>query len=72
MNSRDAILNDLRRNAPPLSSLPASPAAITYADPAAQFAEAFTSVGGAFFRVANLVALRPSLGNSRSTPVRAT
>jgi L-lactate dehydrogenase complex protein LldG len=53
VNSRDAILSAIRRNAPPVSPLPENPAAITYADKEKQFADAFTSVGGAFFRVAN-------------------
>lgn len=53
MNSRNAILTALRKNAPPLSPLPEPPAGITYDDREKQFAEAFTSVGGSFFRVAN-------------------
>ena len=38
MNDRDAILQDLRRSAPPLSPLPEYPAALTYENPEAQFA----------------------------------
>jgi L-lactate dehydrogenase complex protein LldG len=53
VNSRDAILSALRKNAPPLSPLPDPPAAITYEDRERQFADAFTSVGGSFSRVAN-------------------
>lgn len=56
MNNRDAILRDIRRTAPPLSPLPRYPEALTYDNPEAQFAETFTSVGGTFFRVANLAA----------------
>jgi L-lactate dehydrogenase complex protein LldG len=63
MNNRDAILKDLRRNAPPLAPLPEYPSAITYEDPEAQFAETFTSVGGTFFRVADFVALDAELRN---------
>ncbi|MGC2210875.1 MAG: LUD domain-containing protein [Candidatus Korobacteraceae bacterium] len=61
MNDRDAILQDLRRSAPPLSPLPEYPAALTYENPEAQFAQTFTSVGGTFFRVANLAALDAEL-----------
>ena len=46
MNSRDAILTALRRNAPPISPLPEAPMAIIYENPDAQFAETFVSVGG--------------------------
>jgi L-lactate dehydrogenase complex protein LldG len=52
VNSRDAILASLRRNAPPTSPLPQAPSAITYPDPEKQFDEVFTSVGGRFVRVA--------------------
>jgi len=62
VNGRDAILRDLRRSAPPLSPLPEYPAALTYDNPEAQFAQAFTSVGGTFVRVANLAALDAELG----------
>lgn len=61
MNSRDEILKDLRRNSPPLSPRPEFPAALTYADPEAQFAETFTSVGGSFIRVKNFVVLDTEL-----------
>jgi L-lactate dehydrogenase complex protein LldG len=61
VNSREAILNDLRRSAPAVSPLPESPTAVTYANPEAQFAETFTSVGGTFVRVADLVALDTEL-----------
>ncbi len=53
MNSRDAILTSLRKNAPGVSPLPDPPAGVTYDEREKQFAEAFTSVGGSFFRVAN-------------------
>jgi L-lactate dehydrogenase complex protein LldG len=53
MNSRDAILSALRKNAPPESPLPEPPSSVVYEDREKQFAEAFTSVGGSFFRVAN-------------------
>ena len=62
MNSRDTILDSLRRNAPPLSPLPEAPPAITYADPERQFAEAFSSVGGRFARVASLAEVDVELG----------
>jgi len=62
VNSRDAIVASLRRNAPPVSPLPEAPAAITYADPERQFAEAFTSVGGRFVRVASLAEVNTELG----------
>jgi len=61
MNSRDAILGDLRRGAPSLSPLPEYPAAIAYENPEAQFGESFASVGGTLLRVANLVALEAEL-----------
>lgn len=61
MNSRDAILTALRRNAPFVSPLPEVPAAVTYADPQAQFAETFTSIGGTFIRVASVEALDTEL-----------
>ncbi len=63
MNSRDAILTALRRNAPPPSSLPEPPAPLTYANLEAQFTEAFTSVGGKLLRVASLSALDTELRN---------
>ena len=66
MNSRDAILDSLRRNAPPVSPLPDAPAAITYADPERQFAEAFGSVGGKFVRVASLAEVNTELGKFES------
>ena len=62
MNSRDAILASLRRNALPVSPLPEAPAAITYADPERQFAEAFSSVGGKFVRVTSLAEVTTELG----------
>jgi L-lactate dehydrogenase complex protein LldG len=65
VNDRDAILQDLRRSAPPLSPLPEYPAALTYENPEAQFAQTFTSVGGTFFRVANLAALDAELRELR-------
>ena len=66
MNSRDAILASLRRNAPPVSPLPEAPAAITYADPERQFAEAFTAVGGKFVRAASLAEVNTELGKLES------
>lgn len=53
MNSRDAILDSLRRNAPPALPLPPLPVGIVYDEPERQFAETFTSVGGRFVRVAS-------------------
>ena len=61
MNSREAILNDLRRNSPTVSPLPEYPMATIYADPEAQFAEIFASVGGTFYRVPDLAALDTEL-----------
>lgn len=61
MNSREAILRALRRNAPPHSPLPEPPAAITYPDLQKQFEEAFTSVGGRVIRVATLGEIQPEL-----------
>jgi L-lactate dehydrogenase complex protein LldG len=61
VNSRDAILDALRRNAPPVSLLPDEPTAITYPDPERQFAEAFGSVGGKFVRVASLAEVNTEL-----------
>ena len=61
MSSRDAILRELRRSAPPVSPLPQYPDAITYENPEMQFAESFTSVGGTFFRVANVAAVGAEL-----------
>lgn len=61
MSSRDAIVRELRRNAPPDSPLPEYPAPIAYEDPEAQFTESFTSVGGTFLRVASLAALDAEL-----------
>ena len=61
MNSRDAILTALRRNAPPVSPLPEAPAAIVYENPDAQFAETFRSVGGTLIRLPSLVALDAEL-----------
>jgi L-lactate dehydrogenase complex protein LldG len=61
VNSRDAILASLRRNSPPGSPLPEEPAAITYAEPEKQFAEAFTSVGGKFVRVTGLAEINTEL-----------
>lgn len=62
MTNRDAILTSLRRNAPPVAPLPEAPAAITYADPERQFAEAFASVGGKFVRVTSLAEVNAELG----------
>ena len=61
MNSRDAILTALRRNAPPVSPLPEAPTAIAYENPDAQFAETFRSVGGTLIRLPSLVALDAEL-----------
>jgi L-lactate dehydrogenase complex protein LldG len=62
VKGRDVILASLRRNAPPASPLPEAPAAISYADPERQFAEAFGSVGGKFVRVASLAEINTELG----------
>jgi L-lactate dehydrogenase complex protein LldG len=62
VNSRDAMLDSLRRNAPPVSPLPEAPTAITYADPERQFAEAFVSVGGRFVRVPSSAEVNSELG----------
>jgi len=61
MSSRDLMLAALRRNAPAASSLPELPAAIVYHHPQKQFAEAFTSVGGKFIRVARREEINPEL-----------
>lgn len=61
MSSRDSILAALRRNAPATSPLPEPPAGIVYPDPAKQFAEAFTSVGGKFVRLARREDIDPEL-----------
>jgi L-lactate dehydrogenase complex protein LldG len=66
VNSREAILDSLRRNAPPVSPLPGAPAAITYADPEKQFAEVFSSVGGKFVRVTSLAEVNTELGKLES------
>jgi len=66
VNGRDAILASLRRNVLPVSPLPDAPAAITYADPERQFAEAFGSVGGKFVRVASLAEVNTELGKFES------
>ncbi len=58
MNSRESILRDLRRNAPPLSPLPTIPAGVEYADPQRQFEEVFASVGGRCLHVADAAALK--------------
>ncbi len=54
MSSRDQILADLRRNAPPAVPLPDLPAGIDYVDAEQQFAETLASVGGKFIRAAEL------------------
>jgi L-lactate dehydrogenase complex protein LldG len=51
MNSRDQILQDLRKNAPPIAPLPPIPTGINYADPVKQFEDMFTFVGGKCLRV---------------------
>jgi L-lactate dehydrogenase complex protein LldG len=61
VNHRDLILRDLRRNAPTLAPLPEYPSALAYEAPEAQFRETFISVGGTFFRVADLAALDAEL-----------
>lgn len=61
MSSRDTILRDLRRNAPPASALPPQLAGVEYADPAKQFAEVFASVGGQCIRVRDMDAVRAAL-----------
>jgi L-lactate dehydrogenase complex protein LldG len=62
VNSRDAILASLRRNAPPVSPLPEVPPAITYANPERQFEDAFCAVGGKFVRVTSLAEVNTELG----------
>jgi len=66
VSSRDAILAALRRNAPSAMPLPEAPAAVAFADPESQFAEAFTSVGGKVIRVASLGNVNTELGNIES------
>lgn len=61
MTSRDSILQDLRRNAPPLRPLPNAMAGIEYANPAKQFEEVFTSVGGHCVHVLDAAALAQEL-----------
>ena len=61
MNSRDSILRDLRRNAPPLSPLPPAAAGIEYAAPVKQFEEVFTSVGGRCLHADDAADLREEL-----------
>ncbi len=61
MTSRDAILAALRRAAPPVSALPEAPAAVVFADPEKQFAEALAGVGGRFARAADLPAMNAEL-----------
>ncbi len=64
MNSRDAILDALRKNAPDLSPLPDPPAGVTYGEREEHFAEAFTSVGGSFVRAANCVEANAQLAKN--------
>jgi L-lactate dehydrogenase complex protein LldG len=53
VSSRDAVLKDLRRNAPAKElPLPDAASGIVYPDPIGQFAAVFTGVGGKFVRVA--------------------
>ncbi len=66
MNSREQMLNALRRNAPPLAPLPEPPVGIVYPDLEAQFAEAFTAVGGKFFRVKNSLEASAELSKSEA------
>ncbi len=61
MTGRDAILQALRRNAPPVSPLPEAVAAVTYPDAEKQFAEALAGVGGKLVRVRDLAALNAEL-----------
>jgi L-lactate dehydrogenase complex protein LldG len=61
VNSRDAILTALRKNAPPVSPLPEPPDRVAYEDREKQFAEAFTSVGGSFFRVGSCAEVNSQL-----------
>lgn len=62
-NSREAILTALRRTALPSSPLPEAPTPCTYADPVAQFTEAFTSVGGRLIRTPNLATLATDISS---------
>jgi len=57
MNSREQILADLRRNAPPALPLPPVSEGIEYADPSKQFEEVFNSVGGKCIRLRSREAL---------------
>jgi L-lactate dehydrogenase complex protein LldG len=61
MTSRDSILRDLRRNAPPLSPLPPAVSGIEYADTVKQFEETFASVAGRCVHVADTAALREAV-----------
>ncbi|HUO61132.1 MAG TPA: LUD domain-containing protein [Candidatus Acidoferrales bacterium] len=61
MSSRDQILRDLRKSAPPAVALPPVPTGIIYPDPVKQFEEMFTSVGGRCLRVADSTALHEQL-----------
>ncbi|HEX8927198.1 MAG TPA: LUD domain-containing protein [Terriglobales bacterium] len=61
MNSREQILHDLRKNAPPPVPLPAMPSGIIYPDPVQQFENMFTSVGGKCIRVPDPAALHNEL-----------
>ncbi|HEX8925826.1 MAG TPA: LUD domain-containing protein [Terriglobales bacterium] len=63
MNSREQILNDLRKNAPPVVALPSMPTGIIYPDPVQQFGTMFTSVGGKCIRVPDNAALHEALAN---------
>ena len=61
MSSRDQILRDIRKNAPPIIPLPSIPTGIIYPDPVKQFEDMFTSVGGRCVRVPDAAALHEQL-----------
>ncbi len=61
MTSRDAILEALRRAAPPERPLPEPPAGIRYADPEKQFQESLQGVGGRFVRATDLAGVNADL-----------
>jgi L-lactate dehydrogenase complex protein LldG len=57
MSSREAILEALRRAAPPPRPLPDAPTATTWADPVAQFLETSNAIGAPAARMRDLAAL---------------
>jgi L-lactate dehydrogenase complex protein LldG len=61
MNSREQILHDLRKSAPPVVPLPSIPTGIIYPDRVKQFEDMFNSVGGKCSRVPDAAALQEEL-----------